>query len=296
MDTVDNLYSLRTLFYLGHYSLAIDESKTISRSLNQAQKVERDEFVLRSKIGLGHYSSVISSVSPSSPPSHIAISLLASYLSSPSPELLSQANQLAADNQSSTTISLIAGMLHLNAGDVKSALRMVHQGLTLEHLSLSVQIYLRMDRLDLAEKSLNLMLQADEDSTLSQLSSAWVSIKAGGSRSEEGVYALTTLGEQYGPSVMLLNALSGARITLGELDKAEGNLADAALLAEELGRDNVSEGDRADTLVNLANVRARKGKAGEVMERLKMEHVNHPIVQGLTTVEGAIDRVKGGFS
>jgi coatomer subunit epsilon len=215
---------------------------------------------------MGDYSSVISSVTPSSPPSHCAISLLASYLQSPSPSIPDQANQLAADNQSSTTVSLIAGMIHLNAGDSKSALRLVHQGLTLEHLALSVQIYLRMDRLDLAERSLNLMLQADEDATLSQLASAWVAARAGGTRMEEGVYALSTLGEQYGPSIMILNSLAAIRVGMGELDKAEGNLMDAMGMVEELGGE-VGEGDKADMLVNLSAVRARKGKAGETVER-----------------------------
>ncbi len=39
-----------------------------------------------------------------------------------------------------------------------------------------VQLYLRMDRLDLAQAQLKSMKAADEDSTLSMLATAWVNL------------------------------------------------------------------------------------------------------------------------
>ena len=179
-----------------------------------------------------------------------------------------------------------------------SALKFVHQGITLEHLSLTVQIYLRMDRPDLASRSLLLMQQADEDSVLTSLSLSWVAIKEGGAKTEEGVYALQTLGEQYGPSVMMLNALAGARITMGEWGKAGGNLEDALTLAEERedSGDGTTPPELADTLINLAAVRARTGGGGDVVERIKREFPKHPYVEMLERVEGAIERVGQGFN
>lgn len=43
-------------------------------------------------------------------------------------------------------------------------------------MALSVQIYLKMNRKELAEKMLSRMQQQDDDATLSQLAAAWVHI------------------------------------------------------------------------------------------------------------------------
>jgi hypothetical protein len=44
-------------------------------------------------------------------------------------------------------------MVFMHEGDAKEALRCVHLGATMEHLALTVQIFLKMDRLDLALKT-----------------------------------------------------------------------------------------------------------------------------------------------
>ena len=42
------------------------------------------------------------------------------------------------------------------------------------------QVYLRMSRVDVAEKSLSLMSRMEDDATLTQLTTAWVSMALGG--------------------------------------------------------------------------------------------------------------------
>ena len=67
-DEVDVLYSLRSNFFLGHYQMAIEEGKKVSRSINAGIKTERDEFVFRSMLALGDYDAVLRSIPDGSAP------------------------------------------------------------------------------------------------------------------------------------------------------------------------------------------------------------------------------------
>ena len=56
----DELYTLRAQYWLGHYQLALEEAKSISRRPMSPQlKVEREELVLRSLLATGEFEKVI---------------------------------------------------------------------------------------------------------------------------------------------------------------------------------------------------------------------------------------------
>lgn len=148
-----------------------------------------------------------------------------------------------------------------------------------------VQIYIKIDRLDLAKDALNLLKQADEDSILAQLTSAYLAIAQGSSHAGDAVHILMGLSEQYGPSLMLLNCLAVANMVGGNYDTAEGNLKEAI---SEFGGEN-----DADTLVNLVGCSQHLGKGADMekyLTALKMGCGDHPFVQGLVQVEGAFER------
>lgn len=61
MTDPDELYTLRAQYWLGHYNLAIEESRSLSRRpMNAVLKAERDEFLARAHIALGQFDKVMS--------------------------------------------------------------------------------------------------------------------------------------------------------------------------------------------------------------------------------------------
>lgn len=61
MSDPDELYTLRALFWLGHYQMALDEAKSIMRRPMSADlKSEREEIVARCHIATKDYEKVIS--------------------------------------------------------------------------------------------------------------------------------------------------------------------------------------------------------------------------------------------
>ena len=117
-----------------------------------------------------------------------------------------------------------------------------------------IQIYIMINRLDLVRESLNLLEQADEDSILVQLTSAYIFIGKGSSRFDDVVHILAGLSKQYGPSLMLLNCMAAANTVGAKYEAAEGNLKEA--LTEFTGEND------ADTLVNLVVCSQHLGKKG----------------------------------
>jgi len=192
-----------------------------------------------------------------------------------------------AAGNTSTSLQLTASHVFLAANMLREALQCVHLGLTMEHLAMCIQIYIKIDRLDLANDALNLLKQADEDSILAQLTTAYLAIASGSSRSDDAVHLLGGLSEQYGPSLMLLNCMAVANTVGGKYEAAENNLKEA--VSEEFG----GQAD-ADTLVNLVAVSQHLGRKPSEIEKylvaLKAQCADHPFVQGLVQVEGAFER------
>ena len=66
----DELYTLRAQYWLGHYTMAVDEAKSIMRRpMSPELKLEREEFSLRSQLALGQHNKVIQTSQESSEPS-----------------------------------------------------------------------------------------------------------------------------------------------------------------------------------------------------------------------------------
>jgi len=141
------------------------------------------------------------------------------------------------------SVQLTAAQVLLAAGQTKEALQCVHLGTIMEHIALTLQIYLKIDRLDLAKQQLSLLRQADEDAVLTQLCSVHVNLATGSAGAADALHTLTSLTEQYGPSSFLLNLTACGLMQQGDYAGAESKLLECL-------RDH-PECPIPDTLVNL---------------------------------------------
>lgn len=287
----DELYTLRAQYWLGHYSLCLEESKSIARRPMSANlKEEREEFVLRALIGLKQYDKVIGEASGYDvSPGIKALGLRAKYDSPSTPDgakagIISELQVLVSNPSATEGAKLYAAQTFLSHGEMtKDALQCVHQCSTMEQMALCVQIYLRMDRIDLAKETVSAMRQKDEEAVLTQLCVVHVKIVTGRSETSDAVHILTSLTEQYGTCVMLSNLTAAAFLAAGLYAEAETCLVEAS-----------TEGEDADTLINLIVCYQQQGKGMDVIApiiaKMKGTYPKHSFVQGLARVEGAFER------
>ena len=180
-------------------------------------------------------------------------------------------------------VQLTAAHVLLAAGQTKEALQCVYHGSTMEHIAFALQIYLKLDRLDLATKQLQLLRQKDEEAVLTQLCSVYVNLATGLTGCDDAVHSLNSLTEQYGPSGVLLNLMSCALMQQGDYEKAEGKL-------EECLRDH-PETPIPDTLINLICCLVQQNKpAQEYVSQMKQQYPGHAFCSGLERVTTAFDR------
>ena len=130
MGDVDELYTVKTAFYVGDYEAAIGEARGL-RLKSEAAKLERDVYVHRCYIGLGSYSEA-EGISDTAPVALQGVKLLATYLAgtvSRSVTLMALEDSLT--NTAATgnpTFCLMAGTVYLHEGDYAAALRVVSSG------------------------------------------------------------------------------------------------------------------------------------------------------------------------
>jgi len=295
MAEVDELFTLRNHFWMGNYQLAINEASSMNR-LSDDLKIEKETFVYRSYVALGQYSVVLDEVKdePTTPTGLRAVKLLASYLSDPSQKdaSLQQLKEWQTDPQhgNNATLQIVASLIYGNEGDFKSALAAVRNGTTLEQQAVTVQLMLRLDRLDLAKKLTAKMNEADEEASLAQMSTAWVNCRDGGNKSQDAAYLFQELGEKFGASSLLLNGQAVASMQQGNFEEAE------RLLMEAQGKNSNDPDTITNQIVCAQHLNKDVAVVNRYISQLKRDFPNHAWVTALATQEGAFERVAAGFA
>lgn len=180
-------------------------------------------------------------------------------------------------------VQLTAAQVLLASDHTKDALQCVHQGTTMEELAVVLQIYLKIDRLDLAKHQLQVLRKKDEDAVLTVLGSVYCNLATGSTGAAEAVHALNSLTEQYGASPLLLNLMACALMQQGDFGAAEEKL-------QECLRDH-SDIVIADTLVNMIGCCVQQNKpVDDYVSQMKQQYPAHHFCAGLDRVTAAFDR------
>jgi len=286
--SADQLFELKNYYFLGNYQAAINKGSSLSsEDLNESERIERDVYVYRSYIAQGNFDLVLNEIKQSAPTPLQVIKLLATFLRNVDNRdiVLVTLKEWLNDGVAATnpTLQAISGMVYFEMGNLEEAMRCVYQGTSLEGFAILIQIYLRINRLDQAEKELERMHKADEDATITQLATAWVHLFAGGDRVKEALSIFQDLTEKFGATGTLLNSLALCHLQQKKYSEAEKFLLQAL---EKRGSD-------PDTLINLISCYQHQGKGQDIISRhfnqLKMSSPKHPWLVDYIKVENSFE-------
>nr|CAD7395573.1 unnamed protein product [Timema cristinae] len=245
---VDELFDTKNAFYIGNYQQCINEA--------QKAKVTLVLFIKKD-------------------------------LASNTLIKVSKLDQQASGNVdvNNYTSIIVTATVYYHEGNFEAALRILNQADYLECSALTLQIYLKINRVDLAIKEMKSMQEKDDDATLTQLAQAWVNIAMGGDKLQDAYYIFQEMTDKHSSTPLLLNGQAVCFIGQGKYEEAE------AALQESLDKDS----NNPDTLINMIVLSQHLGKPPEVSNRflsqLKDSHLEHPFVKEYLLKENEFDRL-----
>ncbi|XP_008544292.1 coatomer subunit epsilon [Microplitis mediator] len=289
---VDELFDVKNHFYIGNYQQCINEAQKVKPTTIDIA-LERDVFLYRAYIAQRKFRVVLDEINESSSAELKPFKILADYFASPNrretilAELDRATGYSIIDNNN---LMIVAATIYYHEKNLESALRVLQNANNLECMALTLQIYLKMDRLDLAKKELKAMQDKDDDATLTQLAQAWININSGGDKLQEAYYIFQEMIDKYSSTSMLLNGQATCFIGQAKYEEAE------SALQESLDKDS----NNPDTLINMIVLSQHMGKPPEVANRylsqLKDSNLDHPFVKEYLQKEVEFQRLCNQYS
>ncbi|XP_011436400.2 coatomer subunit epsilon [Magallana gigas] len=290
---VDELFEIKTALYTGNYQHCINECHKLRLS-NPELKTAKDVIMYRAYLAQRKYGVVLDEINSSHPPELQAVKMFADYLSNENKRTsivrdLDQKMSGSVDVSNSTFL-VMAASIYNHEQNSDAALRALHQSDALECIALSIQILLKLDRVDLARKELKRMQEIDEDSILTQLAQAWFNLSVGGEKYQDAYYIFQEMADKHNSTPLLLNGQAACYMAQGKFDDAE------SVLQEAIDKDS----NNPETLVNMIVLTQHIGKPPEVSNRyvsqLKDSHRNHPFVRDYLQKESDFERISRNYA
>ncbi|KAF9161019.1 hypothetical protein DFQ26_004938 [Actinomortierella ambigua] len=324
----DTLFAIQNLFYSGAYTQVISESAvalkhTQPSTLTSSAYHQLSQYLYRSLLATKDYARVAQEINEHSALGLQALKAQAVYLDavhSADPngrdaalshlrEMVQVARGAAmqqvvaahvpADQQekevvtTESEVKVALGQALANEGLVEEALAvMLPHGNHLESAAVVIQIYLQMNRLDLAKKELESVKAWAEDAMLAQQMEAWVGLRTGGGERYQNAYyifeEIATSSTQ--PTVKSLIGEAVCNIQMGELALADNLLQEAS----------AKEPHNTDVLVNQIVLATLMSKPAEqitaFVQQLQAVAPNHIYLQELDLKSSLFDRAAQRFA
>lgn len=190
-------------------------------------------------------------------------------------------------------VKVVVGQVLATEGLVEEALTVLlpHNN-HLESVAVVVQIYLQMNRLDLARKEVEACKSWAEDAMLAQLMEAWVGLRTGGGDKYQNAYYIyeEIATSSTSPTVKSLIGEAVCNIQMGHYPEAEG------ILQEALSRDP----SNTDAIVNQIVLSTLLSKPAEeisaLVQQLQSVAPNHSYLQDLDLKSSLFDRAAQRFA
>ncbi|KAJ2258359.1 hypothetical protein GGI13_000631 [Coemansia sp. RSA 455] len=274
-DIVDDFYTARNLLYLGAYPQALSNLATLPRTVDAT---ERQSLQYRAYLGQGNQALVLSEI-PATTPNAVLQAIRNLAQQGPVDLTFDPVNL-----QNPTFVAITAQTLS-SAGQTDDALRMLDMHpRNLECTLLMVAIYLKIGRLDLAQKLVARVRHWAEDAPIAQLAEAWTALAQGGLKYNEAYYVFVELAQASAVSTArLFCSLAVVKLHLGQYEEAQAHLQSA------LEKDP----NDPDTLANLVVCASLTAQSPEVRARYlsQLAHVapKHPFIADLEQASARFD-------
>eukprot|EP01128_Nolandella_sp_AFSM9_P004194 TRINITY_DN1845_c0_g1_i1.p1 TRINITY_DN1845_c0_g1~~TRINITY_DN1845_c0_g1_i1.p1 ORF type:complete len:307 (-),score=67.23 TRINITY_DN1845_c0_g1_i1:115-1005(-) len=287
-----SLFDVESYLLLGHFQACVNAAEALKTS-DASVGITRDVYMYRAHIALGNFGIVTDDIPEDAPTALQAVKLLALiHLGELAPDAavatVTQWEQSGA-HQTNTDLQVVMGLLLVRVHQFEMALRVLHGTSSYEGRALLVQLFLQLNRPDVAAKEFASLQRMKDDAIATQLASTWVNMSLGQRRVVEAMETYQELIDKYGPSVSLLNGLAVANLQAGNLANAETVLRDALLI------DNKD----ATTHVNLAVTAELSAQPDSVRRQTSMLvrlAPQHPWVVSAKRAEDHFDKTFAEFT
>ncbi|KAJ6218679.1 hypothetical protein RDWZM_004491 [Blomia tropicalis] len=256
----DILFDIKNAFYLGNWQQCLNEVQKC-KVANDEEKLESDIFMYRAYIAQKKYGLVLNEINSSKPESLQSVKLFAQYLSQSSASSRSSIVEQIDSNLDQYTndpiSSLMAATIYYYEQNFDTALKVLNNFSHIECMALKLQIFLQLDRFDLARKEYKRMAEKDEYCTLSQLAQAWINLFCAGEKLQDAFFIFQELKEKFGSTPLLLNGQACCLIAQGKYQEAE------PLVQETIDKDP----NYTESIINQMLLAQYNGKSLEVINR-----------------------------
>ncbi|VDD93669.1 unnamed protein product [Enterobius vermicularis] len=311
---IDVLFEVKNNFYLGAYQNCINEAQNV-RLKTDEEKLERDTYMYRAYIAKNKPSIALSEIDENTTlPPLKAVRRFAQYMANPAERsgiVAEIENELNEDFPADDVYCLMAAFIYMHEDNFDSALRILHQGDSLECKAAYIQCLLKIDRVDLALKEIKKMQEIDEDATVTQLALAWVNSALGKDKLKDAFYIYQEMIDKYGATPLLLVAQSSCLMQQEKYDEAEKLLLDAqqrdanyaealinlVVVTQFLGKPPEAQKDIDNALLNkLLNCfkfccLPARNVTNRYIKQLKEDHADHPWTKDFLAKEKLFEKV-----